>query len=437
MKKFICILTLLAIVSLFLVPYAAAGPMEDMQAQIEALQRQLEELKRAQAEMMQTLKAEQQEKIDILKEEQTIEIEAIREESSSLFESLAAKTSVGGYVSLEYEDFDKTRTGENADSTFDHHRTVFNLARQIHPRIYFYSEFEIEGTGSENDEDSEFSIEQAWVDFYIHPAVNLRAGALLIPFGKFNLVHDDPLQDLTDRPLVDRRVIPTTWTEAGAGFFGEFYPTPASIVSYELYAINGLNDEFDKRGPRDAKGEFRQDNNQNKALVGRLATSPYPGVELGLSGYVGKYDDDSDKSIRGGAFDWTLIRGPFELVGEYARFDLEDPESIDDDIPEELQGYYIRLNYHFWPDFLNGTFLAKDFDHPTFTGVFQYDRVNIEDYADADEFGTDRTETRRTIGLNYRPTESWVLKLEYQWNDGDEIERGNADGFLASIAWAY
>ena len=47
----------------------------------------------------------------------------------------------------------------------------------------------------------------------------------LMPVGKFNLLHDSPLNDLVDRPMVSRIIIPSTWFEAGAGIYGTLYPS--------------------------------------------------------------------------------------------------------------------------------------------------------------------------------------------------------------------
>ena len=39
--------------------------------------------------------------------------------------------------------------------------------------------------------------EFAHVDYLVNEAVNIRAGILLMPIGKFNLLHDSPLNDLS------------------------------------------------------------------------------------------------------------------------------------------------------------------------------------------------------------------------------------------------
>ena len=40
------------------------------------------------------------------------------------------------------------------------------------------------------------------IDFEVHPALNFRGGIILSPLGRFNLAHDSPANELTDRPLV-------------------------------------------------------------------------------------------------------------------------------------------------------------------------------------------------------------------------------------------
>jgi len=64
----------------------------------------------------------------------------------------------------------------------------------------------------------------------------------------------------------------------GAGIFGAFYLTPFDRVTYEFYAVNGLQDGVvlgDGAGTRIPAGRseeaFGEDNNGSPAGVGRLA----------------------------------------------------------------------------------------------------------------------------------------------------------------------
>ena len=102
-----------------------------------------------------------------------------------------------------------------------------------------------------------------------------------------------------------------------------------------------------------------------------------------------------------------------------------------------MRGFYIEPRYHFWPKFLNNTFLGRGFKDPKLTLVNRYDWVDIGD--DGDTGNGANEEKRYTLGLNYRPIESWVFKLEYQWNTSknEVLERGNKDGVMASMAIGF
>lgn len=343
--------------------------------------------------------------------------------------------SLGGYADIEYRDLN------NSESTFRQHRWIINVGAQVTDRIRFNSEYEIEYGGPDSaGGDGEAKVEQAYIDYLINDQINLRAGAVLIPFGRYNLYHDSDLQDLTDRPLVARDIVPTTWTEAGYGFFGGFEPVIGSyedlVLNYEVYAVNGLDAGFSDTGLGGARNSLKTDNNDAKSLVGRLTISPFLGHEIGLSGYWGEYNGAGD-AITGGALDTLNNFGPVELITEYAYFDVEESPTVTSDAANSFQGAYVQLNYHFWPRFLNDTFLGRGFQDPTLTLVSRYGWAKIHDDIDAGSGGNE--EKRYTMGLNYRPTDSFVVKLEYQFNDTDNetLEAGNGDGFITSVALGF
>ena len=348
-----------------------------------------------------------------------------------------SKVTLGGYMDHEFENF------ENTNSTFDQHRWVINVGAQIGERLRFFSEFEVEHGGPDASGGGEAKIEQAYVDYLIEDWVNFRAGAMLAPFGRANIYHDSDLRDLTSRALVSRDIIPTTWTESGVGFFGAAEPIIGSYedleLNYEVQVVNGLNDGFSSTGMRGARGSLSSDNNNSKAVVGRLVLSPLLGHEVGFSGYWGKYNT-LDDAITGGAVDFLSTWGPLSFEGEYAYFDIDEPDFADTgvtDIAENMQGYYLQANYHFWPKFLDRTFLARSFENPTFTLISRYGWAKIDN--DSTTGTGDNEEDRYTLGLNYRPVESWVFKLEHQWNQTENaaLERGDNNGWLWSVAMGF
>ncbi|MEZ6196141.1 MAG: hypothetical protein R3F20_10520 [Planctomycetota bacterium] len=350
----------------------------------------------------------------------------------------------GGYFDLEFR-----HDEASDDTTFDQHRLILQIEAEILPRrISFRTEIEIEGGGTADFlSDNEIAVEYAELRFHLDRAFNLKFGALLIPFGRFNLLHDSPLRDLTDRPLVDRRIIPTTWTDAGVGAYGAFDLGDAVTLDYDIVVVNGLDGDFSSTaggGFRDARGSFREDVNDDKMIVGRLGVTPHLGfldhASIGLSFGFGRYDEGDDRSMRMFALDWTFREGPFEFIGEYACVDLErGAAEVAAGVPGGASGYYLQLNYHFFVDSWVGTtpFFTEE---STFTLVVRYGTIDTDDSAlgiDRDSRGAGfRDDLRRvTFGINFRPVEKTVIKLEYQWfPEFDGIDEVGNDRIVLSVA---
>ena len=459
MKHLITALTTLLLLS--------SSALADDPTQAELL-RELQELKSRMSELEGKIASDEsdEDELEGMLDESSLDPEeddSSAKPGTSFVRNILSNTTVGGYVSSEFENF------EDSDSAFDQHRLVLNVASQVHKRVRFYSEIELEhgpffgsegtsegvlsiddanGNGvidASEAEDLEFSgnttsgesgeleVEQAWVQFDLTERLGVRTGVILVPFGRFNLYHDDDLQNLTDRPLVARRVIPSTWSDAGLGFVGNWELGGEATLGGEFYFVNGLDDEFSggRGGLRGARSSRESDNNNDKAVVGRLVASPSLGHEFGLSGYVGDYDDDNN-SAAGWAFDWLMTYGDIRLVGEYAYFGLDDGSNASGArAPSDISGVYAELNYDFWCDYLDSSFLGADFEDPKFVLSYRYNYAAIDrrEQATLDE-------TSHVVGLAYRPIDSFVVKTEWQFNEGD-LERSDADGFIGSFALGF
>lgn len=370
------------------------------------------------------------------------------------------KAIVGGYMDVEYIN----RANQGTPSSIDVHRFVPFIYGDISEHIKFASEIEIEHgiLESSGAPHSEVSLEFATIDFLVNDKLNLRAGVLLLPVGKFNLLHDAPLRDLTERPLVTQLLYGSVLSETGAGIYGTFYPSRRSKLDYELYVTTGyngygncqagsvqantlscgtqINESAGVANARQRKTDISQgfDNNNGKAVVGRVAFSPFLGAEVGGSGHYGTYDPFGQRYMGIWAVDWTLVRGPFEMIGESIWTYVQDnartlagtPCTVNTSIggiapghlcPQRMQGYYIQGNYHFLPEWM--TRLAPSFFRPevsTFTAMVRWEQVNTN----KDQPGGLGELQRLTLGVNYRPTEDTVFKMDFQYSP-EAINRNN------------
>ena len=362
------------------------------------------------------------------------------------------KAIVGGYFDIQYRSHRKgvlEGYGNGTTNGFDQQRFVPFIYADITEHVKFASELEIEH-GIRGADVNEVSLEFAHIDYLVNEPVNIRAGIVLIPIGKFNLLHDSPLNDLTDRPLVSQFVIPSTMSETGAGFYGTFYPGRTSKLDYELYVTTGpcgynkdgsprVNEGSGTKGSRQRKcaSDDGLDINNGKAVSGRVAFSPMLGMEIAGSSYYGNQSPYSYNPLSITAIDWTLQRGPFEIIGEaawaYARgnslaipgntiapgpvspgtvltgFNTFNPLAAP---PQRMHGFYLQGNYHFMPSFLTKLSPKRFGEGSTFTAVVRYDMVNLNMDNRAESSGQLE---QISFGLNYRPVEDAVFKISYQY----------------------
>ncbi len=346
------------------------------------------------------------------------------------------RTRVGGYLDLEFTDF------RHENSTFDNHHLILNVSSYLHERIFLNAEIEYEHAAGE------LRVEQGYMDLLFHDAINFRGGIVIVPVGKLNVLHDSDMRDLTLRPLTERLIIPSTWSDLGAGFFGSFYLGPVTL-NYEAYLLNGLQEgPVVDEGLHEAveDGVKGKDNNSDKSYALRLELVAFDGaVTFGVAGHRGRFDEDGDHTAFVYGADLTIaiplgkgggwITGPLELRTEAARF-TADRTLTSSGSPTSPRGHgaFAQLSFHFFPPFLKDTFVGMGFDRPTFTLVGLWDALEIQDPV-SHRWNHQR---RLSLGFNFRPIEQVAFKVEYVKENSDEIY-GNFErnGFAASVAVGF
>ena len=237
---------------------------------------------------------------------------------------LADHIIVGGYGSMRFEA--NNVTGDHfipggSAKGFTFRRFVLTTDARITNRLRVHTETEFERLfgievekgatatagglqlrqGVEGNNGGEISIEQAWGQYNFAENHGLRAGVVLPPLGRFNILHDDDYWDLPRRTLVDRdgpvTPVKTAWRELGAGLVGAFNLGGARRLDYQLYVLNGVTIDS---------------NLESAAQSGRLGSG-----KVRLEGEFGLSSGAFDGSQSARAVAWRAAFSP-TLAGEVA-----------------------------------------------------------------------------------------------------------------------
>lgn len=330
--------------------------------------------------------------------------------------------SIGGYGEANYQSIlddqggrDSSGNLKNPDNA-DFERLVIYTGYKFSDNILFNSEIEFEH--SSTGKSGEVSVEMAALDFFIDPLVNVRAGMVLMPMGFVNQIHEPPFYFGNNRPEVERRIIPSTWREIGAGLFGELAPG----LTYTTYVVNGMNaDSFSSSGIRNGRQSGSQAKAEDLAYVGRLEYAPdfLPGMTIGGSAYIG--NSGQNKLFDGRALDVTTqlyeahlqwkYRGlEFRTLGSFGR--IGDAAALSrakkTTIGSENYGWYSEVGYDILPHiFPNSTQYLAPF--------FRYEKMDTL-ASIAAGFSDDLTKDLEIfqIGMNYKPIPNVVIKADYR-----------------------
>lgn len=219
---------------------------------------------------------------------------------------------IGGYgeAVASFKDYGTNRFNGNPLGNTKADRNTISIPRFILALDYKFNskwilgaeiEFESGGTGSamelENTENGEYEteiekggevvLEQFHITRLIHPAINVRAGHIIVPVGLTN-AHHEPINFFgTVRPEGESTLIPCTWHETGLELFGSFGKGYARF-DYQAMVVAGLNANGFNRDQWVAGGKqgfFEEDNFTSPGYAARLDYKGVKGLRVGLSAY--------------------------------------------------------------------------------------------------------------------------------------------------------
>lgn len=325
----------------------------------------------------------------------------------------ASGVRVGGYTTLQL------LAPSDANSHFDLRRLVLLFDASITRCVDFRAEIEWESGGVSAELDGEVVVEQAEVLVRLGDAFRPKLGALIVPFGRFNLNHDDPLNDFTRRPLTAVNLLPTGWGLPGVGAEGAL-PLGCHVLTYDVAVNNGFKDAFRAdEGVRDARQFWNEDENEGKQVWGRVAVAWHvPGLdrfETGVSGTTARYDPEDRNRLTGFALDGLVRWGPLEVKGEYLAYDYERDALDPIDAIRGQSGLWVEGAWHFMPCAWRRcrTCLVEDVSHVTL--AVRYMTQDLDDQVRGAAFEDDVEVWG--VGLNYRLTERTVFRVDWSWFD--------------------
>jgi hypothetical protein len=319
-------------------------------------------------------------------------------------EAESRATNVSGYMDFHYN------KPELADGQLDFHRFVLLFTHSFSDRIRFVSEIELEHALVEGLEDAgELELEQAYLDFLLSRAFNVRAGMLLMPIGIINERHEPPIFYGVERPFVDTVIVPTTWFEVGAGVHGEL----GRGWRYRAFITAPLNAaEFSaEEGIRGGRQKGAESNIGRAAVAGRAEYVGLPGLTAGASFWTGhsgfEFRPRFDVPVRVAEADARYSRDRLELRAQFAQVGIDNAAELNDalarqigvnpNIARTLRGAYVEAGYRL----LSGRPFGD-------VGAF----VRYEDF-----------DTQFRMPAGYLPLEefdrdAWVMGFTY-WPDAD------------------
>ena len=315
---------------------------------------------------------------------------------------------IGGYGEILYNQ------PNNLNGELDVQRLVMLFGYKFDERVQFVTEIEYEHV-------KEVYVEQAFVNYSIANAVNIRAGLMLVPMGIINEFHEPTTFNGVERPSMDNKIVPTTWREIGIGVAGRL---DGLALRYQAYLFNGfishdgeagkLKGSNGLRGGRQKGAESMVDQFN---LSAKLDYYGIPNLRIGLSGYQGRTQaDDNVNDVLGSDIGVSMIGLDarykwmnFSARGQYVHANLSNTEAYNAftgrDLGSELEGYYVEAAYNILP-------ITNKQRLDAFVRYEQYDTHNAVAGNLTKNLAYDRQEW--TTGLSYHMSIGTVFKVDYQ-----------------------
>lgn len=258
-------------------------------------------------------------------------------------------------------------------------------------------------------------IEQAWVRFKPSAHFSISAGLYLVPFGRYNQ-SSRPYQTMLVRlPLHVEEMYPSRWRDIGVMIKGNY-----GSLFYTAYLGNGLAE-----GKNLKNSQQFEDNNKDRAKGTRFVLFLSKQLEASISYYRGKYDENSERNLTLQGTDITWKSGGFQILYEYAKALLENPEPYSSG---EAAGHFVQVSFA-----LGNLRPVVSYQHLKYEDPF-----HGEGFTDPLSPGTGILDekSRWALGLVYFLSANLLFKIEYDFNR-EKIQELKNNTFSVQVALSF
>jgi hypothetical protein len=309
-------------------------------------------------------------------------------------------------------------------------------------KIIWNSEFQIEYLHDGLREGHHEIVFEAFMDFLIHKSFKTRIGFFPLTIGYVNN-NDEPVMFYSvNRSEVERLIVPSTWIEFGAMFYGSI----TKNLSYAVGVSQGLNAANYIGGTWIRQGrEIRFNVPKNLAVNPQINYTGIKNLTLSASGYYGYSGQGQRIDYNGGT---PMVHAPILLGSAYAKYDLKNWRFVSvgtmGNLGETEKIYHLTMNdkgkgqvmgnrtygylleagcdiLHYFrknkdvPDKKNWFVHRKEMKLPLFV---RYERLNTHMRVHGDLMALQRDQRDLdilTLGVNFNTRENIVFKANYQF----------------------
>jgi len=352
------------------------------------------------------------------------------------------KLNIGGYGQVDY--YQPLDNEISKNGVLDVTRLILLFGYKFNERTNFVTEIEFEHV-------NEAFVEQAFLNYKINKWLNFRGGLMLIPMGITNEYHEPTTFNGVNRPMVDTKIIPTTWRELGAGFTGSFNEIS---LKYQAYVVNGFNgyngtamvngsDAFRKARQKGIKSYISSPNFTTKIdyygikslniggslYVGNTQSTLYNGIARDNKALFAKADS-SIINMTMTALDAKYSHKGLQLKGQLVYASLNNTEAYNTfakngntnkGIGKAMMGYYIELGYNvFQPTKIEGSELIP---------FIRYEKYNTQQKTDGVTIKNDLYDNTLIVtGLGWKITQGAIVKADVEF-----LKNASSDKFAKTL----